>query len=71
VKENLLGSRSPSPPPPVAFSVLQLISESVRSLVVLNMLCDPKATCRKAPSSLWFSMVRISVVGRTKEGTTC
>jgi hypothetical protein len=60
----LLCSRSP-PPPPVTSSALQLVSELVRSLVVLNKLCDPKATWRKAPSSLCFSMVEILVIGRT------
>jgi hypothetical protein len=28
-------------------SVLQLVSEWVRSLIVLNQLCDPKVTWRK------------------------
>jgi hypothetical protein len=65
----LFGSHSP--PPPVTSSVLQLVSEPVRSLVILNRLCDLKATWRKLPSSLWFSAVKISVIERTKQGTTC
>jgi hypothetical protein len=65
----LLGSRSP--PPPIASSVLQLVSEWVWSLVVLNWICDPKATRRKAPSSLWFLLVKILVIGRIEQGTTC
>jgi hypothetical protein len=69
VKEILLDSRSR--PPPVASSILQLVSEPVRSLVALNKLCDLKATYRKASSSLWFLIVRISVIGRTEQGTTC
>jgi hypothetical protein len=63
-----LGSRSPSQ---VTSSVLQLVSERVRSLVVLNWLCDLKAIWRKVSSSLWFSMVKILVIGRTEQGTTC
>jgi hypothetical protein len=49
VKEILFGSRSPPPPPPVTPSILQLVSELVRSLVVLNRLCDLKLTWRKVP----------------------
>jgi hypothetical protein len=64
----LLGSYSP---PLVASSVLQLVSELIRSLVVLNRLCDPKVTQKKALSSLWFSIVKILVIGRTERGTTC
>jgi hypothetical protein len=37
-----------------------LVLEPVRLLVVLNGHCDPKATWRKASSSLWFSMVKIA-----------
>jgi hypothetical protein len=37
-----------------------LVLEPVRLLVVLNGHCDPKATWRKASSSLWFSMVKIT-----------
>jgi hypothetical protein len=48
-----------------------LVSEMVRSLFVLNKLCDPKAAWRKVLSSLWFSIVRILVIGRTEQGTTC
>jgi hypothetical protein len=32
------------PPPLVAYLVLQLLSKPVKSLVVLNRLCDTKAT---------------------------
>jgi hypothetical protein len=64
----LLGSRSP---PPVASLVLQLISEWDKSLVILNRLCDPRATWRNVSSRLWFSTVKISVVGRIEQGTTC
>jgi hypothetical protein len=62
---------APIHPPPVTSSVLQLVSEWVRSLVIHNWLCDPKATWRKALSRLWFSMVKISVIRRTEQGTTC
>jgi hypothetical protein len=48
-----------------------LVSEWVRSLVVLNRPCDLKATWKKAPSSLWFSMVKILVIGRIEHQTTC
>jgi hypothetical protein len=44
------------------YPVLQLVLELVRSLVVLNRFCDPKTIWRKVSSSLWFSMVRISVI---------
>jgi hypothetical protein len=42
------------------------VSNLVRSLVVLNRLCDLKAIWRKVLSSLWFSMVKISFIGRTE-----
>jgi hypothetical protein len=45
--------------------VLQLVSEPVWSLVDFNRLCDLKVTWRKV-LNLSFSMVRISVIGRTK-----
>jgi hypothetical protein len=47
-----------------------LVSEQVRSLVVLNRLCDLKATWRKVSSRLWFLVVRILVIGKTKLTTT-
>jgi hypothetical protein len=47
-------------------SVLQLVSEPVWSLVGFNRLCDLQAKCRKILSSLWSSMSRILVIGRTK-----
>jgi hypothetical protein len=48
-----------------------VVSEWVSSVVVLNRLCDPKATWRKASSNLWFLMVKILVIGGTEQGTTC
>jgi hypothetical protein len=48
-------------------TTIQLVSEPLRSLVVLNMLCDPKATWRKALSSLRFSMVKISIIERAEQ----
>jgi hypothetical protein len=62
---------TPLPPPLVAPLVLQLVSEPVRSLIVLNRLCDLNVTWRKVPSSMWFSMVKILGIGRTEQGTTC
>jgi hypothetical protein len=59
----------PFNPPLVTYLVLQLVSKAVSSLVVLNRHCDPKATWRKVPSSLWFSIVRISVIGKTELAT--
>jgi hypothetical protein len=53
-----------TPTLPVTPSVLQLVSKPVRSLVVLNRLCDLKVTWRKTPSSLWFTMMKILVAGR-------
>jgi hypothetical protein len=53
---------SPSP-------VLQLVSESVWSLVGFNRLCDPKAAWRKVLLSLWSSMAMISVIGRNELAT--
>jgi hypothetical protein len=50
--------------PSVAPSVLQLVSERVRSLIVLNRLCDPKATWRKVMWISISSMVRILVTGK-------
>jgi hypothetical protein len=50
---------SPSP-------VIQLVSEPVWSLVSFNRLCDLKATWRKVLLSLWSSMARISVTGKTE-----
>jgi hypothetical protein len=46
--------------------VLQLVLEPVWSLVGFNRLCDLKARWRKIMSSLWSSMKRISVIGRTE-----
>jgi hypothetical protein len=48
--------------PRVASLVFQLVLEPIRSLVILNRLCDPKVAWRKALSSLWFSMVKILVM---------
>jgi hypothetical protein len=53
---------SPSP-------VLQLVSEPVWSPVGFNRLCDLKATWRKELLSLWSSMARISVTGKTELAT--
>jgi hypothetical protein len=53
------------PPSPV----LQLVSESIWSPVGFNGLCDLKATWRKVLLSLWFSMTRISVTGKTELAT--
>jgi hypothetical protein len=53
---------SPSP-------VLQLVSEPVWSPVGFNMLCDLKATWRKELLSLWSSMARISITGKTELAT--
>jgi hypothetical protein len=67
VKEFLIGSHSPpiwSPSP-----VLQLVSELVWSLVGFNRLCDPKATWKNVQYSLWSSIVRILVIGRTELAT--
>jgi hypothetical protein len=50
-------------------SVIQLVSEPVWSLVSVNRLCDPKATWRKVLLSLWSSMARISVTGKTELAT--
>jgi hypothetical protein len=54
---------SPSP-------VLQLESEPVWSLVGSNKLRDLKVTWRRLLLSLWSSMVRISVIGRTELATS-
>jgi hypothetical protein len=51
-------------PPPVTPSILQLVSELVSSLVVLNRLCDLKLTWRKVPWSSLSLMARISVNGK-------
>jgi hypothetical protein len=48
-------------------TTIQLVSEPLRSLVDLNMLCDPKETWRKALSSLRFSMVKISIIERAEQ----
>jgi hypothetical protein len=50
-------------------SVLQLVSETVKSLVVLNRLCDLKATWRKVPCISLSSMVRILVVEKIRLAT--
>jgi hypothetical protein len=61
----------PFTPPPFwsPSMVLQLVSESVWSLVGYNSLCDPKIIWRNVLLSLWSSMVRISVIGRTELAT--
>jgi hypothetical protein len=56
-------------PPLVTFSVLQFVSEPVWLPVGFNMLCDLKATWRKVLLSLWSSMARILVTGKTKLAT--
>jgi hypothetical protein len=43
-----------------------LVSELVWSPVGFNRLCDLKATWRNVLLSLWYSMVRILVTGKTK-----
>jgi hypothetical protein len=53
---------SPSP-------VHQLVSEPVWLLVGFNRLCDLKATWRKVLLSLWSSMARIPVTGKTELAT--
>jgi hypothetical protein len=50
---------SPSP-------VLQLVSEPVLSLVGFNRLCDPMTTWSKVLLSLWSSVARILVTGKTE-----
>jgi hypothetical protein len=50
---------SPSP-------VLQLVSELICSPVSFNRLCDLKVTSRNVMLSLWSSMARISVTGKTE-----
>jgi hypothetical protein len=62
----LIDSHSPPPPLWSPSPVLQLVSEPVWSLVGFNRLYDLNATWRKVMSSLWFSMTRISVIGRTE-----
>jgi hypothetical protein len=49
--------------------VLQLVSEPVWSPVGFNRLCDTKAIWRKVLSSLWSSIARISVTGKTELAT--
>jgi hypothetical protein len=51
------------------FKGIQLILELIWSLIGFNRLCDPKATWRKVLSSLWSSMVRILIIGRTELAT--
>jgi hypothetical protein len=47
IEEFLIGYHLPPLWSP--YLVVQLVSEPVRSLVVLNRLCDPNATWRKVP----------------------
>jgi hypothetical protein len=54
-----------SPPLWLSSPVLQLVSEPVWSPVDFNMLCDPEATWRNVLLSLWSSMARISVTGKS------
>jgi hypothetical protein len=62
--EFLIGSHSPPLWSP--YSVLQLVSELVWSLVGFNRLCDLKVIWRKVLSSMWSSMARIFVIRKTE-----
>jgi hypothetical protein len=54
LEKNFIGV--PFTSPSVAPSVLQLVSESIWSLVDFNRLCNLKATWINVPSSSWGSM---------------
>jgi hypothetical protein len=62
---------APIHPPPFwsSYPVLQLVLEMIWSLVDFNRLCDPKERWRKMLSSLWSSIARILVTGKTELAT--